>query len=176
MTWRWLDLTSERPSDAEGSAPVHGADGSDAGFLAWWPKSSERPGRARRVDERIVAGGGTATWISWCCFDPEDGDDASFAFDDGAVSGALRRRLVDPWPEAVSTLLVDWSRVGGSITTGRSALEARIDPFARVFPQRRMLRIRAGVLGPIPPPTGPGITRYGSGNPWPWDRYAGQVS
>ena len=176
MTWRWLDVVDDRPSDAEAAAPLRDAEGDDAGFLAWWPKSPDRPGRALRVDERIVAGGGAATWISWCRFDVEDGDDASLAFDDGAVSGALRRRLTDPWPEAVSTLLVDWSRIGGAITAGASRSEARIDPFARVFPSRRMFRIDAGLLGAIPAPTGPGITRYGSGNPWPWDRYAGQVT
>lgn len=177
MTWRWIDVVDERPDDAEGAAPLRARDGSRAGFLAWWPKAPERPGGALRVDERIVAGGGSATWVSWCSFDEEDGNDASFAFDDGAVSGALRRRLIAPWPEAVSTLLVNWSRIGGSITTGTAAhLVAASDPFARVFPRRRLFRIDAGTLGPIPAPTGPGITRYGSGNPWPWDRYAGQVS
>lgn len=176
MTWRWLDVVSDHPDDAEGAVRLQRANGGDAGFLAWWPKSPERPGRALRADERIVAGGGTATWVSWCRFDVEDGDEASFAFDDGAVSGALRRRLIDPWPEAVSTLLVNWSRIGGAITTGRSAHEAGVDPFARVFPRRHLYRVEAGALGPIPAPTGPGITRYGSGNPWPWDRYAGQVS
>ena len=174
MTWRWIDVVPEPPADAEGATALRRPDGDPAGFLAWWPKADERPGRALRVDERIVAGGGRATWISWCRFGDDDGD-GSFAFDDGAVTGALRRRLADPWPEAVSSLLVDWSRIGGAVTTGRTAHEAATDPFARVFPTRRLLRCEAGALGPIPAPTGPGVTRYGSGNPWPWDRYAGQV-
>ena len=173
MTWRWLDVVAERPTDAQGAVPLQNRDRTDAGFLAWWPKSPERPGRALRVDERIVAGGGDAKWISWSRFD--DDHDASLAFDDGAVTGALRRRLIDPWPEAVSTLLVDWSRIGGAITTGVTAHDAAIDPLARVFGTQRLLRIEPGILGPIPAPTGPGVTRYGSGNPWPWDRYAGQV-
>ena len=170
MTWRWLDVVDERPADAEGAVALQHRDRTEAGFLAWWPKSPQRPRRALRVDERLLAGGGDARWISWCRFD----DDASLPFDDGAVTGALRRRLIDPWPEAVSTLLVDWSRIGGAITTGITAHDAAIDPFARVF-TRRLLRIQPGTLGPIPAPTGPGVTRYGSGNPWPWDRYAGQV-
>ena len=29
----------------------------------------------------------------------------------------------------------------------------------------------AGVFGTVPPPAGPTIERYGSGNPWPWDRF-----
>lgn len=176
MTWRWLDIVPTRPPDAEGSTALRKPDGTDAGFLAWWPKSDVRPGRALRVDERVVAGGGHATWLSWCRFD-DDGqdDDASLAFDDGAVTGALRRRLAAPWPEAVSTLLLDWSRIAGAVTTGVTAHDAAADPFADVFPSRRLLRVEAGALGPIPAPTGPGVTRYGSGNPWPWDRYAGQV-
>jgi hypothetical protein len=173
VTWRWLDLVAEAPADAEGTAAVRRPDGTDAGFLAWWPKAEIRPGRALRVDERIVAGGGSATWLSWCRFDD---DGASLAFDDGAVTGALRQRLEVAWPEAVSTLLVNWSRIAGAITTGVDAHGAAADPFTRVFPTRRLLRVDAGALGPIPAPTGPGVTRYGSGNPWPWDRYAGQVT
>lgn len=172
MTWRWIDVVADRPANAEGLAALRHPDGSDAGYLVWWAKAGERPGRALRVDERLVAGGGDATWISWCHFDEGD---ASLAFDDGAVTGAIRRRLGDRWPEAVSTLLVDWSRIAGAITTGLRAHDAEADPFTLVFPRRRLLRCDAGALGPIPAPTGPGVTRYGSGNPWPWDRYAGQV-
>ena len=39
---------------------------------------------------------------------------------------------------------------------------------------RRMLR--EGVLGAAHPPVGPVIERYGSANPWPGDRFAGQES
>ena len=171
MTWRWLDLVAERPDDAEGAAPVRTPKGDAAGFLAWWPKGDARPGRALRVDERIVAGGGAATWVSWCRFD----GDASLAFDDGAVTGALRRRLAAPrWPSAVSTALVDWSRIAGTITVGIERRDVTADPFERVFP-RTIVEVPPGRFGTIPAPTGPGVTRYGSGNPWPWDRYAGQV-
>jgi hypothetical protein len=45
------------------------------------------------------------------------------------------------------------------------------DPFARVFPQQ-ILRIESGVLGAVPAPCGPTIERYGSANPWPWDRFS----
>jgi hypothetical protein len=153
MSWCWLAL------------------GDDDRFTTW-PRSPDRPSpEALRVDARLAAGGGGATWVSWCRAD----GDVSLPFDDGAVSGALRRRLAAPWwPEAVSTLLVDWARIAGAITTAVDERTAREDPFARVFP-RRILRVPAGTFGPIPAPTGPGITRYGSGNPWPWDVYAGQV-
>ena len=39
---------------------------------------------------------------------------------------------------------------------------------------RRMLR--EGVLGVAHPPVGPVNERYGSANPWPGDRFAGQES
>jgi hypothetical protein len=97
------------------------------------------------------------------------------AFDDGAVSGAIRRRLTGPWPGLCSTLLVDWGTFGGALTAGATRHDVEEDPFARVF-SRRLLRVPAGTLGAIPAPTGPAATRYGSGNPWPWDRYAGQVT
>lgn len=152
MSWRWLDLVD--------------------GAFRTWPKATERPTpRALRVDERIAAGGGPATWASWCRFDGGE----SLAFDDGAVTAALRRVLAAPWPVAVSTALVDWSRIAGCLTLATSEAEVERDPFARVFP-RTVLRIAAGSLGAIPAPTGPCLTRYGSGNPWPWDRYDGQVA
>jgi hypothetical protein len=153
VTWSWLAR--------EGTATFQ-----------WWPKSPDRPrDDALRADGRLAEGGGEATWVSWCRFD----GDVSLPFDDGAIGAALRRRLAEPWPEAMSTLLVDWSRIAGTITTARTEREALDDPFALVFP-RRLIRVRAGTFGVIPAPCGPGITRYGSGNPWPWDRYAGQVS
>jgi hypothetical protein len=153
MTWVWLDLVD--------------------GAFRVWPKTPDRPTpRALRVDGRLATGGSPATWVSWCRFD----GDESLAFDDGAVSQALRRRLATPsWPVAVSTALVDWSRIAGAITVSEDRYGAQADPFAAVFP-RRIVRVAAGTFGPIPAPTGPGITRYGSGNPWPWSEYAGQVS
>ena len=152
MTWVWMDLVD--------------------GEVVTWPKDPTRPSaRALRVDERLAAGGSPATWVSWCRFE----GDESLAFDDGAVGGALRRRLAMAWPVAVSTALVDWSRIAGAVTVGLEEHDVLGDPFAAVFP-RQVLRVPPGTLGTIPAPTGPCITRYGSGNPWPWDRYAGQVA
>lgn len=152
MSWRWLDLVD--------------------GTFHTWPRTDERPTpRSLRVDERIATTGGPATWASWCRF---DGDD-SLAFDDGAVTAALRRVISGRWPVAVSTALVDWSRIAGALTLATCRDDLGDDPFARVFP-RTLLEIPAGSLGAIPAPTGPCLTRYGSGNPWPWDRYEGQVA
>jgi hypothetical protein len=94
-------------------------------------------------------------------------------FDDPAVQQARRQVLLHPFPAAVSTLLRDDSHFEGAITVARSPTEKRRlreDPFARIFPSR-LLAVEAGILGAVPPPTGPTIERYGSGNPWPWDRF-----
>ena len=82
--------------------------------------------------------------------------------------------LLHAFAAAVSTLLRDDSHFAGAITVARSPTERhrlREDPFARIFPSR-LLDVEAGILGSVAPPTGPTIERYGSGNPWPWDRFA----
>ena len=151
MTWLWLRTESDQ--------------------LVFTPRDEEQPKRALRVDARAQDPTGDACWVSLCKF--EDG--TSIPFDDPSMSNALRHRLSLPWPGFVSTLLVDWSRVAGALTAAPTRAGLLDDPFARVFPQR-VFHVQAGVLGTIPAPTGPAITRYGSGNPWPWDTYAGQVA
>ncbi len=44
------------------------------------------------------------------------------------------------------------------------------DPFARVF-RARIFRVEAGLFGRMRAPCGPTIERYGSAQPWPWDRF-----
>jgi hypothetical protein len=94
-------------------------------------------------------------------------------FDDLAVQQARRRILTGSFPAAVSTLLRDDSHFEGAITVARSSADKhrlRDDPFARIFPAI-ILAVDAGILGSAPPPAGPTIERYGSSNPWPWDRF-----
>lgn len=171
MTWLWLGLRPERPEGARTAVPVTGRDGHPAGVLAAWERDEDRPHGALRVDRRALAGGADLTWVSLVLVPAGD----RVAFDDGAVTAALRRRLAQPWPGLCSTLLVDWGTFGGAITAGATEADVSDDPFARVAP-RVVLRVPQGALGAVPAPTGPGVTRYGSGNPWPWDRYAGQVA
>ena len=79
----------------------------------------------------------------------------------------------DPRRDAVSTLLRDASHFEGAITLARGEegrARLRDDPFARVFPAR-MLRLGPGIIGAPAAPVGPTIERYGSANPWPWDRF-----
>jgi hypothetical protein len=171
VTWRWLALRPEPPADAALVIPVTDETGAPVGAIAAWGQEPDRPQGGLRVDHRALLGGSPATWVSLALLP----DGAGVAFDDGAVTGALRRRLAAPWPGTCSTLLVDWGTFGGALTAGERRSDVEDDPFARVAP-RRLLRVPSGSFGPVPAPTGPGVTRYGSGNPWPWDRYAGQVS
>jgi hypothetical protein len=169
--WRWLALVEGAAAGAEAAAAVRTADGGPAGHLAVWAAGDgRRPPGALRVDRRAVESGGDPGWVSLALA----AAGGAVPFDDPAVSGALRRRLALPWPRLCSTLLVDWSRLGGALTGGATPAEVEEDPFALVFP-RRLLAVDGGLLGRMPAPTGPGITRYGSGNPWPWDVYTGQV-
>ncbi|MBV9413556.1 MAG: hypothetical protein JO363_01130 [Solirubrobacterales bacterium] len=81
--------------------------------------------------------------------------------------------LSRPPLDAVSTLLRDDSHFEGAISVVRSEDSApwlRDDPFARIFPAM-LLTIDAGILGSVAPPAGPTIERYGSSNPWPWDKF-----
>lgn len=171
MTWLWLARREEQPDDASAVVACSSPDGAPAGSLAAWDRHVEQPEGALRVDHRLLDGGGDLTWVSVVVL----GEGAGIAFDDGAVTRAIRRRIEQPWPGACSTLLVDWATFGGAVTAGVDRHSVEDDPFARFGP-RELLRVPAGALGTVPAPTGPAATRYGSGNPWPWDRYGGQVS
>jgi hypothetical protein len=169
MSRCWLALLEGRAEGADAAARAVTAEGHPAGTLAAW-RQRAKPGRdARRVDERLIDPDGPPAWISLVL--PPAG--VRLPFDDPAVQQARRLVLLHPFPAAVSTLLRDDSHFEGAITVTHSAAEKqrlRDDPFARIFPAR-LLSIDAGILGSVAPPTGPTIERYGSGNPWPWDRF-----
>ena len=168
MSWCWFDLLDERAASATAQAAVFEADGRPAGWLTAW-RTRARPTRgARRVDDRIVDPDGAPAWIS--LVRPPDG--VRLAFDDLAVQQARRRVLSEPPADAVSTLLSDASHFEGAVTVARGPGVMRLpdDPFARVFPAR-ILRVEAGLLGRTGAPCGPTIERYGSAQPWPWDRF-----
>jgi hypothetical protein len=168
MTRSWLALLEAPASGAFAQAEVHGADGSAVGWLAGWRQRAKPVRSARRVDHRLLDPDGDPAWISLVL--PPDG--VRLAFDDLAVQTARRRVLAEAAQDAVSTLMRDDSHFEGAITVARGAGVDRLadDPFARIFPAR-ILRIGAGVLGTTPAPAGPVIERYGSANPWPWDRF-----
>jgi hypothetical protein len=166
MSWCWLDLVDAAPGSATAHAAVFEDDGSPAGVLAAWRRRARPTRGARRVDDRIVDPAGAGGWISLVL--PPPG--VRLPFDDLAVQHARRRVLAEPPPRALSTLLTDASHFEGAITVA-DLPRLRDDPFARVFPAR-VLRVDAGLLGRVPPPCGPTIERYGSAEPWPWDRFS----
>lgn len=92
--------------------------------------------------------------------------------DDLAVQRARQAVLAGPPLDGVSVLLADDSAFRGSILVARGAQVARLadDPFARIFPAE-VVEVGPGVFGALPMPAGPVIERYGSANPWPYDRF-----
>lgn len=97
---------------------------------------------------------------------------ARVPMDDPALQHARRTLLAGRPFDAVATLLHDDAHFAASILVARGAQVARLDedPFARLFVAER-IDVPAGVLGRTPWPAGPVIERYGSDNPWPWDRF-----
>jgi hypothetical protein len=169
MSRYWLALVEGPAPAADVATRALTLDGQPAGTLAAWRRRAKPVREALRVDERLIDPDGSAAWISLVLAPPG----VRLAFDDLAVQQARRLVLRHPFPAAVSTLLRDDSHFEGAITVARSPAEKHRlheDPFARIFPSK-LLAVEAGILGVVPPPTGPTIERYGSGNPWPWDTF-----
>jgi hypothetical protein len=167
----WLALSDDRPAEATAAASVE-EDGKAAGFLVAWEQRAKPRRGALRVDPRIIDPDGAPAWAS-LVLAPAG---VRMPFDDLAVQEARRRVLAEPPLDGVSALMRDSSQFEGSISVLRGELareRLRDDPFGRVFPAR-LLRVAEGVLGAALPPVGPVIERYGSANPWPGDRFAGQ--
>jgi hypothetical protein len=170
MSRCWLALVEGDVAGADAAALASTLDGRPAGTLAAWRRRAKPVRDALRVDERLIDPDGAPAWISLVL--PPLG--VRLAFDDLAVQQARRLVLLHPFAGAISTLLRDDSHFEGAVTVARSATEKHRlpeDPFARIFPAT-VLAVGAGILGSVAPPTGPTIERYGSGNPWPWDRFA----
>jgi hypothetical protein len=168
MSWTWFALVDEWPADATAAAWAHDQSGERVGALAAWARRGKPVRHARRMDSRILDPAGTPAWVSLVL--PPDG--VRLAFDDVAVQQA-RRGVLAAWTyDAVSTLLTDSSHFEGSVTVARGEGVSRLadDPFARIFPAR-LLRVDGGLFGSTAPPAGPTIERYGSAQPWPWDRF-----
>lgn len=161
MSWCWLALVDERPEDCLAASAVH-EDGRAAGVLAAWARGRKPVRHALRADARIIDRGGAPAWVSLVVTPPG----VRLRFDDLAVQQARRALLADWWPRAASALLRDASHFEGSILAAADRVRLRADPFARIFPAR-ILAVARGLLGSVPPPTGPAIERYGSSNPWP---------
>jgi hypothetical protein len=136
----------------------------DERITVWLADRRPQPG-ALRMDARVLDRNGAPASVSLVLAPPG----VRLKFDDLAVQQARRRVLAGPYPDAVTTLLSDDSHFEGSLSVIRGG--DYDDPFARVFPAR-LLRVEAGLFGRVPPPAGPTIERYGSAQPWPWDRFS----
>lgn len=169
MSRAWLAFLSDRPEGADALASAREGD-RDAGFAAAWLTRAKPVRDALRVDARLIDPGGQPALVSLVL--PPDG--VSLLFDDPAVQEARRRVLAAVPFDGVSTLLRDSSHFEGAVTVARGPRdEARLpwdDPFALLF-TARLLRVGPGLFGRMPWPPGPTIERYGSAQPWPWDRF-----
>ena len=170
MSRCWLALIQGPAEGAQASAPVSSLDGEGAGTLAAWRQKAKPVRNALRVDGRLIDPRGARAWISLVLAP----GGVRLPFDDLAVQQARRLVLGRQPLAAVSTLLRDDAHFEGAISVARSAQEMRwlrADPFARIYPAM-LLAVEAGIFGSLAAPTGPTIERYGSGNPWPWDRFS----
>ena len=159
MSWCWFALLDSPADNATAQAEVTGG-----GWMVAWQRHAKPVRDARRIDARIIDPAGDAATVSLVL--PPEG--VRLAFDDLAVQQARRDLLGRPPVDAVSTLLSDASHFEGAITVMRARIVD--DPFARIFPAR-LTQVGPGLFGRVPPPCGPTIERYGSAQPWPWDRY-----
>jgi hypothetical protein len=169
--WCWLALVDGDLAGADAAADVRDGSGAPAGRLAAWRRRAKPVPHALRADARVVDPDGLPALVSLVLAPPA----AAVLFDDPAVQQARRDVLADVRPpDVLTTLLRDSSHFRGALTARRgpdAATRLRDDPFARIFPARR-LDVGPGLLGRLAPPSGPTIERYGSARPWPWDRFA----
>ena len=174
MSWLWLALLGPDDGPPAGStAPLAQAmardtSGQRVGALAAWPSDRRPPVRASKVDARAIAPGGAPGRVSLVLAPGR----IRLPFDDLAVQQARRAVLSGPPRRLVSTLVRGDSIFAGALTALPDGEPAGVvdDPFARIFPAL-VLAVEGGFLGAMPPPAGPVIERYGSGNPWPWDTF-----
>ncbi len=183
MSRCWLALVDAAPDasavarvrDAAGGhaasalARVRDLDGRPRGALAAWVQAAKPIRAARRVDPRVFDRDGAVALVSLVVAPAG----VRIPFDDLAVQQARRETLQRGDQSSVSTLLSDASHYEGSLLVARGPGARRViaeDPFARIFPAL-LLAVQAGLLAATPPPAGPTIERYGSDQPWPWDRF-----
>jgi hypothetical protein len=168
VSWCWVGLVGEWPEDATAAAWAS-EDGERVGVLAAWCRRAKPFRGALRMDGRLADPDGEPALVSLVL--PPPG--VRLKFDDVAVQQARRRVLAGAPLDGVSTLLSDASHFEGALSVARGARRRLLagDPSARVFPAR-LLEVEGGVLGATPAPAGPTIERYGSAEPWPWDRFA----
>lgn len=170
MTWCWFALVDQAPAGLLASTAVLDLDGQRRGVLAAWPAGERPRPDAARLDARVLDPQGPRMALSLVL--PPPG--VQVLFDDPTVVGAVKAALAGPAPDFVSTLSVDASHFGGAVSGVAEPWPGwwSDDPFARVFPARR-LWADAGMFGQTAPPAGPVHQRYGP-TPWPVEGFSSQ--
>ena len=163
MSWMWFAVVQDADAhDAFAAAPASWSDGVPACVLAVWPPEHHPKVPAVKIDSRIIQRDGDGAEVSLVLAPPR----LRLLFDDTAVQQARRDVIAGPPPRALSTLLR-----GDSIFAGAVTVDPAIDdPFARIFPARR-LTVGRGLFGSVAAHPGPDIERHGSGAPWPYPRF-----
>lgn len=167
MSWLWFAvLDGDAPGDCVAQAGFSDEETGAVGVLAAWPSSARPQVPATKIDARVVDSGGPSARLS-LVLAPRA---VRLIFDDPSVQGARRAALSASFPPRFRSTLVRGDSIFAGAVTALD--EHRVDdPFARVFPAR-LLKVEAGLFAAsVPPPAGPVIERYGSGNPWPFDRF-----
>ena len=148
MNWMWLAVVQDAEAHAAyAAAPAWWLDGMPAGVLAAWPAAFRPKVPAVKIDARIVDRDGAGAEVSLALAPPG----VRLLFDDTAVQQARRDVIAGRPPRALSTLLRGDSIFAGAVTID----PAGDDPFARIFPARR-LRVGPGLFGRVaahPAPT-----------------------
>ena len=163
MNWMWFAVVQEAEArEAYAATPAWWPDGMPAGVLAVWPAEHRPHVPAVKIDARIVQRDGDEGEVSLVLAPPR----VRLPFDDTAVQQARRDVIAGRPPRALSTLLRGDSIFAGAVTVD----PAGDDPFARIFPSRRLV-VGRGLFGRVAAHPGPDIERHGSGAPWPYPTF-----
>ena len=155
----WLGWLEARPRE-----PGVVIAETEAGVLAGWRSSRERPHpAARRLDPRLLHDPAGAAWVSLVWPRPA----AMMLFDDPAVLFARQAALAGALPRTFSTLVADSTSFAGSVWVADEEESLDDDPFRRLGPCWSVYA-PAGWFGRTPRPCGPAVERY-AGAPWPDD-------
>ena len=168
MSWLWFAvLDGEIPDGTVAEARFSDEVGGEGGVLVAWPSTARPRVAATKIDARVVDPDGPAARVS-LVLAPSG---VRLLFDDPSVQAARRAALAAARPPRFCSTLVRGESIFAGALTALADRGSSDDPFARIFPAR-ILSVAPGFFAAsVAAPAGPVIERYGSGNPWPFDRF-----
>jgi hypothetical protein len=168
MSWCWLAHLEAPADDASAQAAAYEVDGSPAGWLAAWRGRAKPLRSARRWTLESSTPREPPHGCRSCDRPRASGCPSTIprSSTPAARCSPAGRRTACPRCSAtrrISRARSRWRAAPGwpSWPTTRS----------RGSSPARILRVEAGLLSVVTAPVGPTIERYGSAQPWPWDRY-----